>query len=118
MRSCNRMRGAAARTWLRDRAKCSVSQRLRGDKDLSADALILAEPLVVYKEKRVVLPNGSAYRSPKLIPPELRLRDGIEIISRVQGTIAQELVCSTVKLIRARLCDRVDNAARGSPVLC
>src|ERR1700676_1709044 len=112
------MRGAATRAWLRDRTKCSVSERLRGDKDLSTDALILAESLVVCKEKRVVLPNGSAYRSPKLIPPELWLRDGIKVISRVQGTIAEELVCSTMKLIRARLCDRVDDPARGSPVLC
>src|ERR1700682_1596434 len=114
------MWGATIGAWLRDRTKHSVAERLRRDKDWSTNALILAESFVVYKEKRVVPPNGSAYRSPKLIPPELRFRDEgvIKVISRVQGAIAQELICITVKLIRTRFCDRVDDATRGSPVLC
>src|SRR2546425_9810816 len=72
-------------------------------------------PVIIEKEKELVLPHRAAYVSPELIEvirlfgPALGLGDGIE---GVQRAVTIEFEPRTVERIRAGFCDHVDHEIR------
>ena len=72
--------------------------------------------LIVEKEEGLVLPNGAANGSAKVVQPQGRSGVAVQVaepVVRVQFVIAQELVQSAVKLVRARSGYDVDQGRAG-----
>src|SRR5437667_4987948 len=81
---------------------------------------LLAEALVVSKNERLVLLNGSTRGTTELISPERRdarvIRPGLAVkeVPRIQGAVAQKFVCRTVEVIGTGL--RHDGDVSTGPV--
>lgn len=81
----------------------------------------LPQTLIVEGPESLVRDDRSAHRSPKLIASKRGLvwRAGgtyVEIVARIQGTVAQELVDAAVELVSPRAGNGIDYAAGGSAV--
>src|SRR5579863_1229485 len=80
----------------------------------------MAYPLVVEEDESLVLANRAPDRGAELVLPVDRCRQASAIreeIVRVQGSVAQELVCVAMESVGPRLADGVDHAAGGPPIL-
>src|SRR5581483_8831715 len=66
---------------------------------------------VVGKKENTVLLDGSTHGPAELIQPKGWLISGIEVIAGVELLVAEVFKRATVKLVRTRLCDQVDDAA-------
>src|SRR5215470_2581691 len=86
-------------------------------------ALDFAERLVVGEEERFVFLDRTTDASAKLILPELRLYSGqrisrlrdVENIFRIEFVVAQKLEQRSMKRIRSRFGDQVDDSATRPP---
>src|SRR5258705_11985154 len=79
---------------------------------------ILTQPLIVTKDEHFVLLDRPSCRCAKLISPEGRdFPRGIKKVFCIHGAVAKELVGGSMELVRSRLGDGVDDAARGLSVL-
>src|ERR1700738_3822695 len=79
------------------------------------NALALWQTYVIAKHKNFIFPYWSARGPAELIAAEGRFLQAsgvLEEVGRVQGTVAQEFIRASVKLVGARTGDGVDYAAR------
>src|ERR1019366_6951308 len=76
-------------------------------------------PLLRIEEEGLILPKRTAEGESKIVPPQGRTRDLIEVVEIVVGLqdiVAEKLVGAAMKSIRPRPGDEVDLAAGASPV--
>src|SRR5918993_3051969 len=68
-------------------------------------AEILAESFVTHEIKQRVAANRSAQRQPELVAREWRLAGSVEIIFRIEGIVAMELISGSAQRVASRLGD-------------
>src|SRR5207253_1944968 len=91
-----------------------TSPRVRvGNSDNSGFAKMLLQAFVVGEEKHPVALDRPSNGSAELIAMKRRDRicRPVEIVLRVHGTVAKELVCCAMKVISPGLCNRVHDLA-------
>ena len=76
----------------------------------------LTKLLIVAKDERPVLYDGTARRASELVAAERRLA-GVEGVASVQRTVPQEFEKAAMELIRSRFVDCGNHAAAGPSVL-
>src|SRR5579864_6000767 len=79
-----------------------------------ADALALAETLVIAKNVDFILPNGAAGRAAELVAAELCFFEAVGVFKKIRGVesaVAEKFVDAAVELIGSGAGDGVDDSS-------
>ena len=79
-------------------------------------ALPLTDPFVISEDEELALDDCSSAGRAKLVAYERRLISGIKVIGGVEICVSNELVRTTMDLVRAGFGDGIDDPAGGEAV--
>ncbi len=93
--------GQSARQRFDTMATAVARRGVVGDEGDIGEAEVLAVALVVGEEEELVLLDGAAERAAEVVALELGNLCLVEVVARVEGGVAEELVCGAVEVICA-----------------
>src|SRR5882672_1680204 len=103
---------------IRCRTERARSGRRRRHGITESIALPLTDGFVVAENEGLTLYNRPPSGGPELVAVKWRYFIGVEVVSRVEHLIADEVVTIAMELVVPRLGDSIDNPAGGPAVLC